>query len=132
MGGRRGLLRPKGCRRVRFLCVALLVAAVLPSCAIRYFDPDTGTEHLFGFGHMRMRVSPESEGVRAIGQSTDMLGLGLGLGSPWFVMAGWNRNTQLRVTNANTKFRLDWPSSDLLEVRVGTEFPVELLNPSDP
>ena len=46
---------------------ALILCAVLPSgCAIHYFDAETGTEHLWGFGHLKMKVGELREGLQAV------------------------------------------------------------------
>lgn len=40
--------------------LAVTSMAMLPacSCAVHYFDPHTGTEHLWGVGHLKMKVTP--------------------------------------------------------------------------
>ncbi len=30
-------------------------------CAVHYYDQATGTEHLWGFGHLKMAVHPSNE-----------------------------------------------------------------------
>ncbi|MGH7773247.1 MAG: hypothetical protein ACREQA_13555 [Candidatus Binatia bacterium] len=38
-----------------FIC---LFPTVLAGCAVHYLDPDTGAEHVWGFGHLVMKVQP--------------------------------------------------------------------------
>ncbi|MEE9129803.1 MAG: hypothetical protein V3T84_07265 [Phycisphaerales bacterium] len=105
---------------------ALVVPFVLLSggCAIHYFDSETGTEHIWGFGHMQMKVSPPNEGVQAVVRGTDVLGLSIGSADQQvYFTAGWHRVQRLDVIAESTAVRLEWPSADFAEVRVGTAFP---------
>lgn len=105
---------------------ALVVLFVLLSggCAIHYFDSETGTEHIWGFGHMQMKFSPSNEGVQAVVRGTDVLGLSIGSADQQvYFTAGWHRVQRLDVIAENTAVRLEWPSADFAEVRVGTAFP---------
>lgn len=93
------------------------------SCAVHYYDKTTGTEHLWGFGHLKMAVRPSSEGVRAVIKGTQTLGLGLGLGrEDYYLSAGWNNQRILNVAD-NTSVRFEWPTADFFNVRAGTNFP---------
>ncbi len=103
--------------------VALLVL-LSGGYAIHYFDSETGTEHIWGFGHMQMKVSPPNEGVQAVVRGTDVLGLSIGSADQQvYLTAGWHRVQRLDVIAESTAVRLEWPSADFAEVRVGTAFP---------
>ena len=106
------------------LTLALCAIAFLFSgCAVHYYNKATGTEHLWGFGHMKMAVPPANEGVRAVVNGTQTLGLGLGLGrDAYYLSAGWSSQRMLRVAD-NTSVRFEWPTADFFNVRVGTNFP---------
>ena len=45
----------------RSVFLVFLSALILPGCAVHYFDAQTGTEHLWGFGHLKM-LEPPKEG----------------------------------------------------------------------
>lgn len=110
----------------RFWQNALVGLFVLLSggCAIHYFDSETGTEHIWGFGHMQMKVSPPNEGVRAIVRGTETVGVAVGVGEETsYALVGWQQLSNLYVVDSDTAIRLEWPSADFFEVRVGTEFP---------
>ena len=95
-------------------------------CAIQYFDPETGTEHLWGFGHMRMKVGQADEGVRAVVTGTDTLGLSAGsVASERRITLGWERLSQVRVLDSDTSVRLEWPSADVFSIRLGSAFPMD-------
>ena len=92
-------------------------------CAVHYYDKTNGTEHVWGFGYLKMAVQPSSEGVRAVINGTQTLGLGLGLGQEdYYLSVGWNNQSILKVAD-NTSVRFEWPTADLFNVRVGTNFP---------
>lgn len=93
-----------------------------PGCAIRYHDAKTGTEHLWGFAHMKMRVAPVQDSpAPAIATQTETFGLGLHFGSGatdgGFAL-GWDRSTRVIVPD-DTTLSVDWPTTDLFDVRLG-------------
>jgi hypothetical protein len=110
------------------LAMCLLVLATLASsCAILYFDPATGTEHLWGIGHMRMKVGEPNEGVRAVVTGTDTLGIAAGsVASERRFTLGWERLSRLRVIDENTTVRFEWPTADLFMLRIGSDLPPNL------
>ncbi|MBI5852925.1 MAG: hypothetical protein HZB39_18095 [Planctomycetes bacterium] len=90
---------------------------------VRYYDPDTGTEHFFGFGHVRVRSIAANEGVIGVATSSDAIGVGIGLGKESYgVSVGWDRWTRV-IAAEDGSLRLEWPSADLLGVRLGSEPP---------
>ncbi|MCH8146889.1 MAG: hypothetical protein IH987_02715 [Planctomycetes bacterium] len=103
-------------------------AALLPGCAIHYFDPATGTEHLWGIGHLKMKIISPTEGVRATVRGSQTIGASFGsLEEQSYVTLGYQRRERLDVLDEDTVVRLEWPSSDFFEVRVGSEFPKEFI-----
>ena len=103
---------------------AAILGGVGPGCAIHYYDPKTQTEHLWGFGHMAMKVSEPSEGVRAVVRGVDTIGLGVGsLPGHGYLAAGWQSVRRLEIVDENTAVRLEWPTADFFNVRVGSQFP---------
>lgn len=100
-------------------CAAL---SFLPTgCAIHYFDDKTGTEHLIGFGHMRMKVAPPQEGVQAIVTAVDTLGVSVDGGSRNYGFAiGFSRSERVEVVDANASVALVWPDASLFNLRAGT------------
>lgn len=100
----------------------LLLAASLPlvnGCAVHYYDPKSGTEHLWGFGHMQLKVAPPAEGVQAVVKGTESLGLDIGAGQDDYRIAlGWHRRRQI-VVGSNAAVRFEWPNGDFFNTRVG-------------
>ena len=91
-------------------------------CAITYYDRDTSTMHVFGLSHMKMRVPPQA-GQTVYHQVNDY-GLSVGTSREGGHLAfGYYRETTLDVLQDQTVC-FEWPDSDLLNVKVGREFPV--------
>lgn len=110
-------------------CLQLLVCGWLftlacAGCGLHYFDPSTGTEHVWGFGHVKMRLAPSEEGLQAIARGTDVLGFSLGHADQQvYLTLGWHRVQRLDVVQESTAVRLEWPDADFVNVRVGSKFP---------
>lgn len=96
-------------------------------CAIHYYDPKTGAEHLWGIGHMVMRAAAPDEGHRAVVRGVDVLGLVFRyLDDRISLSVGWEKQRRLEIIDADTAIRLEWPTSDLLSIRVGSDWPRSL------
>jgi hypothetical protein len=113
-------------------------------CAIHYHDAKTGTEHVWGLAHVKMRVAsvdgspaaPAPNPAAATQVDTFGLGLHVGNGAPGAdsgVSLGWDRRTRLLVPD-DTALSLEWPTSRLFDVRVGSAppFPASAAAPTPP
>lgn len=93
-------------------------------CAIHYYDEDTGTEHLWGFGHMKMKVSIPEEEIQATVHGVKICGLGFSKSPEDFsLITGFYNKTRMEIIAEDTSFRLEWPTNDLFYVRVGKSPP---------
>ena len=102
---------------------SLVLVLALSGCAVHYYDATTGTEHLWGFGHMRARISSMSEGIRAQATEVQMFGVSVDAGKEDYgLAAGYNRQGRLAICT-NVAVRLEWYTRDLFRVRAGTNFP---------
>ncbi len=112
-------------RRVARIVGAVGLCATLTSgCAVHYFDPETGAEHIWGVGHMVMKATVPAEGIQTVVRQTEVLGLAAGKAGPEYSLTlGWARSQRLEVVEESAQVRLEWPSSSLLHVRVGSEWP---------
>jgi len=105
---------------VSMLCACLGLGS---GCAIHYCDRQTGTEHVWGFGHMRMKSAPVAEGVDSVVSGTSIAGVGLGAGrEDYYLTAGWDYRRRI-VIGTNAAFGLEWPTADFFNVHVSTNFP---------
>jgi hypothetical protein len=109
--------------KLRAVIPVILLNSLASGCAVHYYDKATGTENIWGFGHLKMAVHPSDEGVCAVVRGTQTLGVGLGLGqTDYYLTAGWENQRYVTVAN-NSSVRFEWPTADFLNVRVGTNFP---------
>ncbi len=96
-------------------------------CAVHYYDTTTGIEHIWGVGHMKMKVAKPNEGLQAVVHGTDIVGVSLGKADKHgYFTVGWNRLQFIDILKESTSICLEWPNSSFGNVRVGSEFPLEL------
>jgi len=102
----------------------VLFAWTASGCAVVYYDRETGTQHLYGVGHLAIRVAPPAEGVQAVVTEVETLGIGAGsVAQGGYVTLGWQQSQTLSVIEENTSVRLEWPTDKPMDVRVGVGFP---------
>ena len=106
-------------KRIYFLILFLLIIPNI-GCAVHYYDDKTGTEHLWGFGHMRMRVSVPDEGIQAAVHGVKIRGLGISKSPENFsLITGLYSKDTVEIIAEDTALRLEWPSNDLFDIRFG-------------
>ena len=116
-----------------------MAVTLSPGCAVQYFDARTGTEHLWGFGHLKMRSVPLNDEKVAIVKGTQMLGFNIGAGQENFYLGiGWDYRSRLSILETNTAITFIWPTNtlwlpgDLFRVRLGTNWPYQSTSPTEP
>ena len=107
---------------------------LLNGCALKYYDANTGTEHLWGFGHFRMKAPPRNAD-RAFVTGSQMLGLNLRAGrDDYGIGVGYDSHSRVTMP-PNGTLCLEWPTNvsplpramrDLFTARIGTNFPPQL------
>ncbi len=111
---------------IGFLLISLLMLGS-SGCAIDYFDARNGIEHVWGIGHLAMKVGSPNEGLKAVGQRTDTLGLSIGKAQEGYHLElGWCSYQQIDVVDQNTQLCVAWPAGSLYSARVGSEFPPDI------
>ncbi len=124
LGRRRTRVRSRWCVACdRRHCAAMVLGLILwttTGCAVHYYDPKTGAEHIWGVGHLVMKVSAPDEGVRAIVRSSETIGVTLSNRDGPAVTMGWEKWQQLEIVDANTAIRLERPQGDFVNIRVGS------------
>jgi hypothetical protein len=121
---------------IKFYMLFALLAVVFNSsgCAIRYHDARAGTEHIWGFAHIKVRpatipaaTSTGAAPAVAVATQVETFGMGLGINTSHSAQAipgdagfslGWNRRTRVFLSGDAT-LELEWPSLQLFDVRVG-------------
>ena len=106
------------------LPILFLLIISTTGCAIHYYDEDTETEHLWGFGHMKMRVTVPEEKIQAAVHGIKICGLGISKTPEDFsLITGFYNKTKMEIAAEDASFRLEWPTNDLFYVRVGKSPP---------
>jgi hypothetical protein len=74
---------------------------------------------------MVMKASDPKEGHRAVVTGIDTIGVAIGYEktASGYLIAGWENRRKIDIIDPNTSLRLEWPSNDFFNVRVGTEWP---------
>ena len=104
----------------------IILSCFTCGCAIHYYEDKTGVEHIWGFGHMKMKAAKPNEGLQAVVHGTDLIGVSLGKADQHgYFTVGWQRLEYIDVLKESTSIRLEWPDSSFVNVRVGSEFPGE-------
>lgn len=107
--------------------VLVLMFLTASGCAIHYFDAESGTEHIWGVGHMAMKPAAPSEGLKAVGRRTDVVGISAGrLQEGTHLEIGWGVRQRIEIVDENTQLCLAWPRGSLYNARIGSAFPPEL------
>jgi hypothetical protein len=114
------------------LVLCLVIIAATNGCAFHYYNKETGTEHLFGFGHFRMKAPPKTD-ASPVAAGSQMLGLNLRTGRDDFgIGVGFDSQSRITMPTNGGTLLLEWPANfpsfpremrSLFNVRVGTNLP---------
>jgi len=111
----------KSCTRIMLIASVFFV---LTGCAVHYYDTATGTEHIWGFGHMKMKATKPNESLQAVVYGTDTIGVSIGKAANQnYLTIGWQNLEYIDILKESTSIRLEWPNSDFINVRIGSKFP---------
>lgn len=91
-----------------------IVFAWTSGCAVHYYNKESGTEHLWGFGHLRMKAKPSNDGVvRAVVTGTETLGFSLSAGEEnRGVGLGYDNRKKMNVMD-DASVALEFPTNSL-------------------
>lgn len=107
--------------------VFAIVCVHLAGCAVYYRDRDSGAEHIWGFGHLSMKVIPPVEEKQAIIQRTTLTGVAVGMDNGSLGMSvGFNQREHILIYDENVAITIQRPpSNDFFYFKIGT-YPIEL------
>ena len=98
---------------------------------MKYYDASTGTEHLWGFGHFRMKGYPQSP-AQPVVMGTHMLGLNLRAGpDDYGIGVGFDSHSRISMPTDGVLL-LEWPTNvsplpigvrDFFSCKIGTNLP---------
>ena len=106
----------------------VIIGFLQSSCAVYYRDRDSGAEHIWGFGHLSMKVVPPTEGKQAIIQRTTLTGIAVGLDNGSLGLSvGWDQREHILIYDENTAISIQRPpSNDFFYFKIGT-YPPDLI-----
>lgn len=122
--GRFLLVLPEIFRSQLQFLFAVLLALAGSGCGFHYYDARTGVEHVWGFGHLQMRVLPPTNGVQAVIKGYSIVGAKMG-GSPddYGLSLGYDSRRMIFISPVDAQFCLQWPDANFFNVRIGTNLP---------
>ena len=105
--------------------VLALMLVPLAGCAFRYHDKTTGTDHVWGVGHLAMRADVRTDAPTVVVHSMQTLGLALGVeDGRRSVTFGWTDAQTARVLAEPAALKLSFPSRDLFKLDATNLLPV--------
>lgn len=111
-----------------FLRILLLVPvyAVSTGCSVHYYDDKTGTEHLWGIGHMKMKIVNASDktktqavlvGLKTVGLRLDLAPTTSGLS------LGFDDTRSAIILDSATPLKIQTDSGEPFTLQLGTPPP---------
>ena len=113
-----------------FACVCICALSLLVAasgCAVHYYDAKTGTAHLWGIGHMKMRVVPavDDAKVQAVAVGIETIGLRVDANQHTNGLSlGYDSSNFVYVVSSDASLRLDLVENDPFKLRLGVRPPI--------
>jgi len=114
------------------IIILVLVGFQVAGCAVYYRDRESGAEHIWGFGHLSMKVLPPVEEKQALIQRTTLTGMAIGMDNGSLGMSvGFDQREHILIYDENVALTIKRPpSNDFFYFKIGT-YPIELENLPD-
>ena len=105
----------------------VIATSLLSGCAVYYRDRETGAEHIWGFGHLSMKVTPPLEEKQALIQRTTLTGVAIGMDNGSLGMSvGFDQREHILIYDENVAITIQRPpSNDFFYFKIGT-YPIDL------
>lgn len=114
-------------RFILIMIIYFILGMALSGCAIYYRDRATGAEHIWGFGHLSMKVAAPYQEKQAVIQRSTLTGVAAGIDNGSFgVSLGFDQREHILVYDQNTLITIQRPpSNDFFHFRIGS-MPIEI------
>ena len=107
-----------------FFLLAAVSAPFFTGCGFHYFNAKTGVEHVWGFGHLRLRVLPPTNSLQAVIKGCTIVGAKFGGSQDDFGLSlGYDARRMIYISPLDAQFSLEWPRASFFNVRLGTNVP---------
>jgi len=120
-------------RLMLWIIIMVMVGCFGSGCAVYYRDRESGTEHIWGFGHLAMKVTPPLEGKKALIQKMTLTGVAVGIDNGSMgVSVGYDDREHILIYDENTTITIQRPpSNDFFYFKIGT-YPPDLESDAKP
>ena len=96
----------------------LFFCFLIQSCSILYYNPKTGVEHVWGFGHLQNKTIPDND-TKAIAIETKTIGLNIRLGQQKYsVGLGYNRQTKIHIPDPSKPVAIFYKDGELFDAQL--------------
>lgn len=76
-----------------------------------------------------MKIGVNDDKILSLVRGTEILGIAIGAGKDeFYLLGGWRNLQRIEIIAKDTSLRFEWPSSDFASVRVGSDFPINILS----
>jgi hypothetical protein len=90
---------------------ALMIYALgMSGCAVHYHDKSDNSDHIYGFGHLAMRVASDGSKEIAIAKQVSTLGSEFHAGDQVGLSLGWSNEEEIQVFDKSARISLQRPS----------------------
>ena len=109
------------------IIILVIISFQVFGCAVYYRDRESGAEHIWGFGHLSMKVIPPVEEKQALIQKTTLTGVAIGMDNGSLGMSvGFDQREHILIYDENVALTIKRPpSNDFFYFKIGT-YPIEL------
>ena len=108
--------------RTALVLLVALGSVALPGCAVLSYDKQTGTQHLYGIGHLRMRTHAVEDRINLAATGIQTVGLTFGTTQEGAILSfGWQDLVSVRVVNPNAALVVERPAGGLFNLHVDSK-----------
>lgn len=127
------LLSPMPFRLILKIIILVIMGLHVAGCAVYYRDRESGAEHIWGFGHLAMKVTSPLEGKKALIQKMTLTGMAVGIDNGSMgASVGYDEREHILIYDENTAITIQrLPSNDFFYFKIGT-YPTEIGKHSNP
>jgi len=114
-------------RFILMLIIYVILGTVMSGCAVYYRDRASGAEHIWGIGHLSMKVAAPYEEKQAVIQRSTLTGIAAGMDNGSLgVSVGHDQREHILIYDQNTVITIQRPpSNDFFYFKIGS-MPIEV------
>jgi hypothetical protein len=99
--------------------IFIIISITNSGCTVHYHDVSDNSDHVYGFGHLAMKVTTNGSKQIAVAKQVSTLGSELHAGDKIGLSLGWSNEEEVRIFDKSTMISLEKPSgSSIFSSRV--------------